>query len=66
MRALLARIKDGSFARDWVCENQKGRPWFNDARDRETDHQLERVGARLREMMPFVQPRVARPGAGGA
>jgi ketol-acid reductoisomerase len=62
MRALLARIRDGSFARDWVRENREGRPWFNAARHRDIEHPLERVGADLRAMMPFVQPKVARPG----
>ncbi|MBI2408336.1 MAG: ketol-acid reductoisomerase [Gemmatimonadetes bacterium] len=66
MRVLLARIKDGTFARDWVAENQRGRPWFNDARRRDTDHQLERVGASLRAMMPFVEARIVQPGTGGA
>jgi len=66
MRALLGRIRDGSFARDWVKENKDGRPWFAAARRRDTEHHLERVGAELRAMMPFVQPKVARPGAGGA
>ncbi len=66
MRVLLARIKDGTFARDWVAENRRGRPWFDHVRRRDADHQLERVGASLREMMPFVQAKVVRPGAGGA
>jgi ketol-acid reductoisomerase len=65
MRALLGRIRDGSFAADWVRENRDGRPWFNAARGRDTEHPLERVGADLRAMMPFVQPKVARPGVIG-
>jgi len=66
MRALLERIRDGSFAREWVCENEKGRPWFERARQADVDHPIERVGASLRAMMPFVHPKVVQPGAGGA
>jgi ketol-acid reductoisomerase len=66
MRALLARIRDGSFAREWVSENANGRPWFEKARLADMSHPIEQVGATLRAMMPFVQPRVVEPGAGGA
>lgn len=66
MRDLLARIQDGSFAREWVQENHTGRSWFEQIRRRSMDHKLEQVGASLRDMMPFVQAKVASPGAGGA
>ena len=66
MRALLGRIRDGSFAKDWVRENERGRPWFTAARQNDTEHQIERVGAELRAMMPFVQPKLARPGVESA
>jgi ketol-acid reductoisomerase len=62
MRELLARIQDGSFAREWIEENARGRPKFNRARRQDVDHQLEVVGRTLRRMMPFVGPVETRPG----
>jgi ketol-acid reductoisomerase len=62
MRELLARIQDGSFARQWIEENERGRPEFNRARRKDVDHQLEVVGRSLRRMMPFVGPVETRPG----
>jgi ketol-acid reductoisomerase len=64
MRRMLAEIQDGTYARRWIAEDQKGRPWFNDTRDREQRHQIEEVGARLRAMMPFLRPVGARQPAG--
>ena len=61
MRALLADVRDGSFANAWMSEHCRGRPWFNSARQREASHPLETVGKQLRSMMPFVRPKVARP-----
>jgi ketol-acid reductoisomerase len=61
MRELLARIRDGSFAKEWVNENHRGRPWFAAARQRDMEHPLEQVGARLRSMMPFVHPKSVSP-----
>ena len=58
MKQLLAEIRDGSFAREWVGEHRSGRRWFNEARRRDRDHRLEQVGAELRAMMPFVKPKV--------
>ncbi len=61
MRALLAEVRDGTYARRWVQENEAGRPWFNAERARQQDQPLERVGAALRAMMPFVDPVAVRP-----
>ncbi len=62
MRAILDNIKSGAFARDWIAENQAGRPSFEPTRVAESDLQLERVGRALREMMPFVNA-TTPPGA---
>jgi len=62
MRRLIAEIRDGSYARAWIEENALGRPWFAEARKAERNHQIEEVGARLRAMMPFLDP-VAAPEA---
>jgi ketol-acid reductoisomerase len=59
MKKLLAEIQDGTFAKNWIGEHAEGRPWFNKTRKAEQDQILERVGADLRSMMPFVNPVVA-------
>jgi len=56
LRQMLADVRSGDFARQWMAENEKGRPWFNQVRNREREHLIEQVGARLRSMMPFVNP----------
>jgi ketol-acid reductoisomerase len=58
MRRILAEIQDGTYARRWLAEDAKGRPWFNETRRTEREHPIEDVGARLRAMMPFLKPRV--------
>ncbi|WP_084667127.1 ketol-acid reductoisomerase [Thermanaeromonas toyohensis] len=55
MKQLLKEIQDGTFAREWILENQAGRPVFNALRQREREHLIERVGDRLREMMPWLK-----------
>jgi ketol-acid reductoisomerase len=59
MRQMLKEIQSGEYARKFVAEHEAGRPWFNAVRARERTQLLERVGAELREMMPFVNPVVA-------
>jgi ketol-acid reductoisomerase len=61
MRRMLAEIRDGTYARNWVAENERGRPWFNAQRAAEQDQLIEQVGARLRSMMPFLDPVSVRP-----
>ena len=56
MRQILAEIQDGTFAKRWVEENKKGRPEFNAKRRAEQEQTIEKVGAKLRSMMPFVDP----------
>lgn len=54
MAGVLQRIQNGEFAREWIDENKQGRPNFNARRQREHDLLIERVGADLRQMMPFL------------
>ncbi len=54
MRSILDEIRDGSFAKEWVDENRAGRPRFNELRAAGREHPIEKVGAELRAMMPFV------------
>lgn len=58
MRRILAEVQDGSYARSWILENQAGRPFFNTMRQREQEHLIERVGRKLRAMMPWLEPKV--------
>jgi len=55
MEQILAEIQDGSFAREWILENQAGRPSFNAMRRREAKHQIEIVGKKLRDMMSWLK-----------
>lgn len=54
MKKVLKEIQDGSFAKDWLVENMVGRPHFNATRRMEREHQLEKVGKELREMMSWI------------
>jgi ketol-acid reductoisomerase len=62
MKKLLAEIQSGAFAKDWIAENEAGRPRFNDVRRRERDQPIEKVGSELRQMMPFLNPVTIKPG----
>jgi ketol-acid reductoisomerase len=62
MKKLLAEIQDGTFARNWIAENEKGRPEFNQRRRDEQEQLIETVGAKLRGMMPFLDPVTIKPG----
>ncbi len=55
MQKILADIQDGSFAREWIAENDEGRPRFNRLREENAGHPIERVGKELRGMMSFLQ-----------
>ncbi len=54
MRKILTEIQDGTFAKEWIAENQGGRERFNKLREQSRDHSVEHVGAELRKMMPFI------------
>ncbi|XNN68313.1 ketol-acid reductoisomerase [Bacillus pumilus] len=55
MKAVLTDIQNGTFAKEWIVENQVNRPRFNAINANENEHQIEVVGRKLREMMPFVK-----------
>ena len=57
MKAALADIQSGKFARDWVKEYQNGYPRYNALLKADTTHPIEKVGAKLRSMMPWMQKR---------
>src|SRR5687768_14259505 len=58
MRKMLAEIRSGAYAEKLAQETKSG--WFQAERERQRDHQIEQVGAKLRERMPFLEP-VAKP-----
>ncbi|MBU4533444.1 MAG: ketol-acid reductoisomerase [Eubacteriales bacterium] len=55
MRQVLADIQDGTFAKEWILENQANRPFFNATRRAEREHLIEEVGTDLRKMMPWLK-----------
>ncbi len=55
MKRILSEIQDGSFARQWILENQAGRPSFNAMRKRDADSLVETIGKQLRSMMPWLK-----------
>jgi len=55
MRKILKAVQDGSFAKEWLSEYAKGQPLMNKLRQETKDHPLEKVGAKLRKMMSWVQ-----------
>jgi len=59
MRQILSEIRDGSFAKKWIAENEAGCPNFLATRKREQAHSVEQLGPKLRAMMPFLQPVIA-------
>ena len=60
MKKMLDDIRSGEYARGWVSENAAGRPWFNQVRETEQDQLIEKVGANLRSLMPFLKPVTVR------
>ena len=54
MKKILGEIQSGEFAREWILENQAGRPRFNALRRRGAAHPIEDVGEQLRSMMPWI------------
>jgi ketol-acid reductoisomerase len=55
MKKILKEIVSGKFAREWIKENETGRPNFNKLLDAGDNHKIEKVGKELREMMPWMK-----------
>ena len=60
MRRLLADIRSGAFAREWIAECRAGAPRFAELRRAARQHPIEKVGAELRAMMPWTEEGKAR------
>ncbi|MBN2078585.1 MAG: ketol-acid reductoisomerase [Spirochaetes bacterium] len=54
MKKILKEVQDGSFAKKWIRENEKGRPEFNRIKEEQRNHLIERVGSELRKMMKWI------------
>ncbi len=54
MRKILGEIQDGEFAREWIAEDDAGRPNFTKLQQQGAEHPIEKVGAQLRGMMSWV------------
>ncbi len=55
MKKILKDIQSGEFAREWILENQAGRPVFSALRKKEKDYLIEQIGRKLRKMMPWIR-----------
>ncbi len=55
MKEILEEIRSGAFAREWILENQAGRPGFLQMRKRAAEHLSEEVGSELRDMMAWLK-----------
>jgi ketol-acid reductoisomerase len=58
MKQMLGDIQDGTYAKKWIEENDRGRPWFNEQRAAARTDLIEKVGRELRELMPFLNAKV--------
>lgn len=55
MRKVLTEVQNGTFARNWILENQANRPNFMAERRMQSEHQIEQVGKELRKMMSWIK-----------
>ncbi|WP_049899348.1 ketol-acid reductoisomerase [Natrinema sp. J7-1] len=55
MEETLAEIQNGEFTREWILENQAGRPSYNQLREAEKNHEIEAVGERLRDLFAWAE-----------
>jgi ketol-acid reductoisomerase len=55
MEEILEEVQNGGFAREWIAENQAGRPAYTQLRGREKSHDIEEVGERLRSLFAWAE-----------
>lgn len=55
MKDILTEVQSGKFAEEWIEENKKGRPLFNKLTEEHEKHPIEKVGKKLRKMMPWME-----------
>jgi ketol-acid reductoisomerase len=61
MKKILGEIQSGRFADEWVEENRAGLPNYHRLQQEGAEHRVEKVGAQLRAMMPFLASGSPRP-----
>jgi ketol-acid reductoisomerase len=61
MGRILEEIRSGEFAEEWIAENRAGRPRYKELQAKGAEHPIEKVGAELRQMMPFISAGKERP-----
>lgn len=59
MKKVLAEIQSGAFANEWLAQAREGAPFLHEQRAANRDHQIEKVGANLRKLMPFLDTKTA-------
>jgi len=59
MKKVLAEIQSGAFANEWLAQAREGAPFLLEQREANRSHQVEQVGAELRKLMPFMEPKTA-------
>jgi ketol-acid reductoisomerase len=55
MRKILEEIQQGKFARQWIAENKSGRRKYSKLLKTDLNHSIEKVGAKLRARMPWLE-----------
>jgi ketol-acid reductoisomerase len=55
MKRILREIQTGQYAKEFILENRAGAPVLNASRRLMSEHQIEQVGAKLRDMMPWIK-----------
>lgn len=61
MKKILGEIQSGEFAKEWIAEDEAGRPNYTALKEKGQQHPIEAVGAQLREMMPWIGAGKAKP-----
>jgi ketol-acid reductoisomerase len=59
MKKILAEVRSGEFAKEWIAEDAAGRPRYNALLQRDLDHPIEKIGAQLRSRMAWLQQKKA-------
>ncbi|SDY16981.1 ketol-acid reductoisomerase [Halopenitus persicus] len=59
MEQVLEQVQDGTFAREWIAENQAGRPSYTQLREAERTHEIEQVGEELRALFAWADEETA-------
>jgi len=55
MKKILSEIQSGEFAREWILECKANKPMFNALTQKGAEHPIEKVGEKLRAMMPWLK-----------